>query len=443
MVRFTYEEAVSYVYRIPSFTKKNTSEVTRRFYEYLGCPGERAGSCRPAVVHVAGTNGKGSVCSYISSVMIGAGYRTAMFTSPHLVDIRERFRINGEMMRKEQFAYLVNFCLEKVEEFRKQAEEPEYEKYHPTYFEFLFFLGMLWFDQQNVDLIVLETGMGGEKDATNVIKRPAVSVITRIGLDHMEYLGDTKEKIAQQKAGIIKRNCPVVFLDQEKNVDSVFVEKAKIMNAKAVSVSESDVASYKFKNKTVDFSLVSEYYDYVKVCLHTNAVYQRENAALAVRALEILSQRFRLSREQIECGLTAARWEGRMDEVLPGVFIDGAHNEDGVNAFLESAGADGCTGKRMLLFSVVSDKRFEKMTERIIESGLFGKIVVAPLESSRSLSEEQLASLWHGKAILYSSPEEAVRNLISEKRPEDNVYAAGSLYLAGQLLALVRTEYVM
>ena len=132
-----------------------------------------------------------------------------------------------------------------------------------------------------------------------------------------------------------------------------------------------------------------------------------------------------------------------MDEVLPGVFIDGAHNEDGVNAFLESAGADGCTGKRMLLFSVVSDKRFEKMTERIIESGLFGKIVVAPLESSRSLSEEQLASLWHGKAILYSSPEEAFRNLISEKRPEDNVYAAGSLYLAGQLLALVRTEYVM
>ena len=197
----SYDEAVDYVYRIPTFTKKNTPEDTRGFYEYLDCPGEREGSSQPAIVHVAGTNGKGSVCSYVSSVMIGAGYHTAMFTSPHLVDIRERFRIDGEMMRKETFLELLNFCLEKVEEFRKKNGS---ETYHPTYFEILFFIAMLWFEQQNVDVIVLETGMGGMRDATNVIRRPAVSVITRIGLDHMEYLGDTKEKIAQEKAGIIK-----------------------------------------------------------------------------------------------------------------------------------------------------------------------------------------------------------------------------------------------
>ena len=183
----------------------------------------------------------------------------------------------------------------------------------------------------------------------------------------MEYLGDTKEKIAQEKAGIIKQGCPVVFWRQEESVNRVFVETAQNMGSKVISVSESAIASYKFKNKTVDFSLVSEYYDYIKIFLHTNAVYQRENASLAVRALEILSQRFRLSREQIECGLTAARWEGRMDEVLPGVFIDGAHNEDGVNAFLESVSADECTGRRMLLFSVVSDKRSEEMTDKMIE----------------------------------------------------------------------------
>lgn len=437
MPNFTYKEAVDYVYRIPSFTKKNTPEDTRRFYEYLGCPGEsRAGA--PSIIHIAGTNGKGSVCSYISSVLIGAGYKTAMFTSPHLVDIRERFRINGEMMPEEKFVQLVNFCLEKVEKWRSMQTTDA--SYHPTYFEILFFIGMLWFEEQQADVIVLETGLGGRLDATNVIRHPAVSVITKVGLDHMEYLGNTKAEIAGEKAGIIKPGVPVVYWDGEADVSAVICKKAAEMGAKAVPVSKSHVASYKFKNKTVDFSLDSEYYEYVKICLHTAAVYQRENAALAVRALEILSQRFQLSREQIESGLAAARWEGRMEEVLPNVFIDGAHNEDGVNSFLESVSADGCRGKRLLLFSVVSDKQFERMAEKILDSGLFSEIAVAQLEGSRALPEKQLVDLWRGKAAAFLSPEAAFEQLIRQKGAEDKVYAAGSLYLAGQLLAWSRDK---
>ena len=433
-MNYEYEKAVEYVLQIPRFTKKNTPEATRSFYEYLGCPGERA-----RIIHVAGTNGKGSVCSYINAVLIRAGIRTALFTSPHLVDIRERIRVDGKMISRQEFAHILNRCLEELEHFRQTEGNGEY---HPTFFEILFFLGMLWFEEKGVEAIVLETGLGGRLDATNVISAPAVCVITRIGLDHMEYLGNTKAEIAGEKAGIIKKGVPVVFWEQEAEVNRVIVEKTEQLGAQAVCVSEKDVLFFNFDNKTVDFSLRSEYYGYVRVCLHTLAIYQKENAALSVRALEALGHLYEpvLSRKMIEEGLASAKWEGRMDEVMPGVVIDGAHNEDGVRVFLESVRADGCCGKRFLLFSVVSDKRAEQMAAQILESGLFSRIVVAENESSRSRAGGQVVSLFKGQAVLYESPEEAFRFLIEEKQETDRVYATGSLYLAGQLLDWLENE---
>ena len=312
----------------------------------------------------------------------------------------------------------------------------------------LFFMGMLWFSDQKAEAVVLETGMGGRLDATNVVRRPAVCVITRIGMDHMEYLGDTKEKIAAEKAGIIKPHVPVVFWDEEPSVSRVIVEKAKKNGAETVPVSEQEVGFFNFKNKTVDFSMRSGYYEYIRVCLHTPAVYQRQNAALAVRALEVLNRKLtkegsaakRISREAIEEGLSAAHWSGRMEEVLPGVVIDGAHNEDGVSAFLESVQRDGCEGRRSLLFSVVSDKRAERMAEQILKSGLFSRIAAAPMESGRSVTKEQLDNIWKGRAELHDSPEEAFATLIGARGEKDMVYAAGSLYLAGQLLACGKND---
>ena len=173
----------------------------------------------------------------------------------------------------------------------------------------------------------------------------------------------------------------------------------------------------------------SGYYEYIRASLSTRAVYQKENAALAVCALEVLSRSCPVTRQQVENGLSQAKWEGRMEEVLPGVFIDGAHNEDGMQAFLESVREDGCRGKRHLLFSAVA--------QRIVDSGLFEDVAIARLDSARSLTEEQLDSLWSGRTQvrLYHSPEQAMEALLEKKRPEDEVYAAGSLYLAGQLKA--------
>ena len=439
-MHFSYEEAVDYILDVPRFTKKNVPEDTERFFDFLGRPGERA-----KIVHVAGTNGKGSVCAFVTSVLERAGISTGLFSSPHLVDIRERFRLNGEMISREAFASCLNRVMDSLELFRAETGKAEY---HPTFFELLFFMGMLWFSDQKAEAIVLETGMGGRLDATNVVRRPAVCVITRIGLDHMEYLGDTKEKIAAEKAGIIKPQVPVVFWDEDPSVSRVIVEKAKKIVAETIPVSEEEVGFFNFKNKTVDFSMRSGYYEYIRVCLHTPAVYQRQNAALAVRALEVLNGKLmqepeaakRITREAIEEGLSAAHWSGRMEEVLPGVLIDGAHNEDGVHAFLESVRHDGCEGRRSLLFSVVSDKRAGRMAEQILESGLFSRIVAAPMKSGRSLTREQLDEIWMGQAELYDSPEKAFDTLIREKGKKDMVYAAGSLYLAGQLLACRKND---
>lgn len=439
-MHFSYEEAVDYILDVPRFTKKNVPEDTERFFDFLGRPGERA-----KIVHVAGTNGKGSVCAFVTSVLERAGISTGLFSSPHLVDIRERFRLNGEMISREAFASCLNRVMDSLELFRAEMGKAEY---HPTFFELLFFMGMLWFSDQKAEAIVLETGMGGRLDATNVVRRPAVCVITRIGLDHMEYLGDTKEKIAAEKAGIIKPRVPVVFWDEDPSVSRVIVEKAKKIDAETIPVSEEEVGFFNFKNKTVDFSMRSGYYEYIRVCLHTPAVYQRQNAALAVRALEVLNGKLmqepeaakRITREAIEEGLSAAHWSGRMEEVRPGVLIDGAHNEDGVHAFLESVRHDGCEGRRSLLFSVVSDKRAGRMAEQILESGLFSRIVAAPMKSGRSLTREQLDEIWMGQAELYDSPEKAFDTLIREKGKKDMVYAAGSLYLAGQLLACRKND---
>ena len=177
---FTYEEAVAYIEEIPKFTTKNKLAHTRKCLDRLGSPDENR-----KIIHVAGTNGKGSVCAFLSSMLEEGGYRCGLFTSPHLVKINERFQINEVMVSDQGF-------LEAFLKVKNLADELVAEgDYHPTYFEFLFLMGMLIFDQENVDYLILETGLGGKLDATNSILHPLACVITSISLDHVEYLGDT------------------------------------------------------------------------------------------------------------------------------------------------------------------------------------------------------------------------------------------------------------
>lgn len=422
----TYEQAAAYILEVPKFTKKNDMNDTKHFLEVLDNPQKDM-----KIIHIAGTNGKGSVCAYLCSVLREAGITVGMFTSPHLVDIRERFEINGRMISKEEFLHAFLQVYEKIE-----------GRYHPTFFEYLFFMALLLFREAGVEYAIMETGLGGRLDATNAPMKKEISIITKIGFDHMEYLGDTLEKIAAEKAGIIRENTPVVYYAGKKAVNAVIEKEAAKKGSPAIPVTAGRDAILKNTNKSIDFSFHSRYYGYIKLSLSTGALYQTENASLAVTALENLGLSDRISLQQLTEGIRKASWKGRMEEILPGIFLDGAHNEDGTEAFLETVKADGCRGKRLLLFSVVHDKRFESMVSKLLESGLFDKIATAPLANNRAVTLEELRTIFEpykeSSVLFYRTVEEAFAQMRLLKGEEDFFYVVGSLYLVGQVKEMLQ-----
>ena len=205
---FTYEEAAAYIEEIPKFTKKHTLEHTKTFLKRLGNP-----AADRKIVHVAGTNGKGSVCAYLQAILMAEGKRTGFFTSPHLVSVNERIRVDNIQIDNETFLKVFRKVLKIVRQMVEDGIE------HPSYFEFLFGMGMTAFAETDVEYIILETGLGGRLDATNAIDNPALAIITSISLDHTAILGDTIEKIAGEKAGIIKPGVPVFFDGSSSGTD--------------------------------------------------------------------------------------------------------------------------------------------------------------------------------------------------------------------------------
>lgn len=424
----SYEEAVDYVFNVPRFTKKNTMADTKAFLDRLGNPDR---SLR--IIHVAGTNGKGSVCAYMRSILEAAGYRVAVFTSPHLVDVRERFVINGEMISKEAFlqAFLQIYDLLEWEKIEAG------EGYHPTFFEYMFFIGMLVFRDAAPDFCILETGLGGRLDATNAVAKKELAVITHIGLEHTEYLGDTLEAIAGEKAGIMAQETPVVYWETCDEVSTVFRKKAKEVSAECHPVSKSDYGFLRNNDKTIDFLYIYRYDNSVTMRLSTIAGYQMENCTLALRAIEVLDRENRIGIDCMKKGVETCFWAGRMEEVRPGVFVDGAHNADGVRAFLETVRADGYDGKRKLLFSVVSDKDYSLMLRMLTEDELFESITLARLESYRGVSveemQEKLKSFYRAQISCYEHVKDALRAVLAGKQKEERVYIVGSLYLVGEI----------
>lgn len=424
----TYEQAVDYINGIPRFSKKNTMADTRAFLARLGHPDKEL-----RIIHVAGTNGKGSVCAYIRSILETAGYRTAVFTSPHLVDIRERFVTAGEMVSKELFLQVFLRVYETLDWAALSAGQG----YHPSFFEYLFFMAMILFAEQKPDYCILETGLGGRLDATNAVSHKLMAVITRISLDHVEYLGDTVAAISEEKAGIMERGVPTVYADVDPDATAVFCRKAAQLGSPLHSVSKKDYSFLKFNNKYIDFSYISRYYESVELHLHTIAAYQMENCALAVRAVEVLKEADEISLEAIRQGVEACSWPGRMEEILPEVYVDGAHNEDGVRAFLETVAADGFSGHRSLLFGAVQDKDFAGMLRRIVCSRLFGRIGIARLKSGRTASlEDMRQALDEYPAVEvteYPDACGAFEALCGSRMQEERLYIAGSLYLVGEI----------
>lgn len=427
----TFPEAQEYINGIPKFIKKNRMEDTKAFYRRLSCP-----CLDKKVIHVAGTNGKGSVCAYLQSVLMEAGYRVGLFISPHLVDIRERIRVDGEWISGEEFAEVFG-------RIREMCRAGNASGYHPSYFEFLYFMAMLYFEKKDPDIIILETGLGGRLDATNSFPSPCICIITEIGLDHTEYLGETLAEVAAEKAGIVKKGIPLVYFAKNKTVSEVFEKTAKKAETRAFSVKPEEICLKNYGEKGIDFSYCSGYYKYSTFHLSGAALYQTENAALCIRALAVLGERklAEISGEELRRGLKKARWEGRMEEVLPDVWVDGAHNADGVEAFLASVRANKSGGSRILLYSSLAEKACGEMIREIEDAGVFEEIVVTRIDSCRAADAASLAKLFgERKVTVIEDVREAFRYCLCRRAEGRKVYITGSLYLTGQIKALIKAE---
>lgn len=443
---------MAYLDGMPRFTVKKDPKDTRDLRWFLKKLGNPEQDLR--IIHVAGTNGKGSVCAYMRSVLEAAGYRTAMFTSPHLVDMRERFVVNGKMISEEVFlrTFLTVWDhLQRINTGAGTAGSNDNTEFVLNFYEYLFCMALLCFTEEKPDYCIIETGLGGRLDATNYVDNKLLTVITRISLDHVQYLGDTTTKIAAEKAGILRPGVPVVYLDGETEASAVICRKASELGAMQIPVSKKDYTFLGFRKKCIDFSLRSEYYNYISLTLHTIARYQMENAALAVRAVEVLFRSVdtektgggsgagmeRPTEEEIRQGIFGCFWQGRMEEVLPDVYVDGAHNEDGIRAFLDTVKKDGCTGGRRLLFGVAADKDCRHMIQRVITSGLFQRIAFTHMRTARSVSletlRELLAAYPEERFTMYTEADTALRTEISGRQPGERLYIAGSLYLVGEI----------
>ena len=430
---FTYEEAVQYIEDIPKFTKKNKLEHTRQCLDLLGSPDEGK-----KIIHVAGTNGKGSVCAFISTMLEAGGYKCGLFTSPHLVKINERFQINEEMVSDETF--LEVFC--QVKELADSLVEKG--DYHPTYFEFLFLMGMLIFEKEKVDYIVLETGLGGRLDATNSVRNPLACVITSISLDHVEYLGNTIPEIAGEKAGIIKPGVPVVFDGNNPEAAEVIRTRADSLECPWYEIKEDSQQMKDYTPEGIRFIADSMVYGPTELFIPFIARYQMMNAALALETMGVLKNNHHLEKDDVIRGMKNTRWQGRMETSLPGVSVDGAHNGGGIAKFVETVEYFQKDYPITLLFSTVSDKDFRDMIDEICHGLHFSNVITTEIWGSRKQSARELAELFREKGCenVYLEPDPGKAfDMAYAKKGRGLLFVAGSLYLAGEIKDYVRRTF--
>ena len=429
----TYNEAVEYLLDIPKFAQNKDNTNLRRILERIGNPDRDI-----KIIHVAGTNGKGSTCSFINSILATAGKTVGMFTSPHLVKINERIKINGKDISDDDFFQAFINVKEAVDCIMKEGGE------HPTFFEYIFLVGIKALKDAGVEYGIFEVGLGGRLDATNIIENPIVSVITSVSMDHMEILGDTIEKIASEKAGIIKEGVPVVYYGEDEVVDRVIKLEAEKKGTRAISVKNSDIKIISKTNKSIDFYFANSYDKYECLTIPFVVDYQTRNAALAISAVSIIDANIFI--DKVKAGLSNAVWSGRMELVTERTYIDGAHNYDGVLQFKDFVNElmkkedEEC----YILFSVVKEKEYYEMMNLIEEIDRCKGFLVAPVMNARAAAVEDMASYLEksGKEVrCFSSLVEAYeygQNLIEDK---NYLFCVGSLYMVGEIKAHLEVKY--
>lgn len=408
-----YSEAMSFIHSVEWQGSRPGLERITELSAMLSNPE----TSFPAI-HVAGTNGKGSFCAMLASILHAAGYRTGLFTSPYIEFFEERMQINGKMIERDELAEIVSEIAPYCE---KMSDKP-------TEFELITAVGFEYFRRNHVDVAVVECGMGGRLDSTNILPPPLLSVITGISLDHIQFLGNTIAAIAGEKAGIIKPQSPVLFGGHSPDAEKVIFETAKRLGCE---YREKDLSKLKNVSYSVDGSTF-DYGSYQSLHIPIAGAYQPENAASVIEAVEILNKRcLKISEEAVRTGLSSVHWKGRF-EVLhrnPTVIFDGGHNEEGIAAAVRSAKL--CLDKKPIVISgVLRDKDHAKMAAEISE--IADTVYTVTPASPRALSSADYANDYTETGILAypcSSFDEAVSKgyALAEKK-NSPLLCVGSLY---------------
>lgn len=408
--RLFYDEAIQFLYSLRLFGAKLGLENTRSLAALAGNPHERL-----RFIHVAGTNGKGSTCAMLESVYRVAGLKTALFTSPHLVSFRERIQVNRQLIPERDVVRLLQRMQERLGQFPKES--------HPTFFEVVTVMALEWFAEQQCELVIWETGLGGRLDATNIVT-PLVSVITNIDFDHQQWLGDTIDKIAAEKAGIIKPGVPVITAAQRGKGLETICDAAARLNAPIRVISEEDTTQPPLARLTLPLP----------------GAYQTLNAATALATIQTLSHELPVSESAITTGLSRVQWPGRMQTVkLPSgqtVLLDGAHNLAGASLLAEHLKTNFPDSRPALVIAILGDKDWAGMANTL--SPLSNRILLPPIQSDRALPPGDLL-----RACEQANPAANIRTTTSLAKAleltstEPLVVITGSLYLVGQAIELL------
>ena len=371
-------------------------------------------------ITIAGTNGKGSTAAMTASILHSAGYKVGLYTSPHLIDVRERITVNGKKISWKEFNRTIAYVKNKI---RKPV----------TYFEFLTAVAFVYFQNQKIDIAVLEVGLGGRLDATNVCK-PLVSVITNIAFDHMAYLGDTIESIAYEKAGIIKQNGVCLTAAKQKIVLDILENVCLRRRSKLYRLG-SDIKIKKQKDGSSTYRGL--YHNIENLTIPLMGEHQLSNAALSLAAIEICAKKgFPVDNTAVHMGLRNTHWEARL-EILrknPVFLLDGAHNPAGIDALCRSLKNDFSFHRLILIFGALADKDYRRMLDKIVP--LASIIILTQIKTQRSVQVKALMKIvkkMRRSAIVTENVNQAIERAVFLAGKQDLICATGSFYLAGEV----------
>jgi len=422
-----YTDALNYIHGTLKFGVKLGLTNICDLLELMGNPHKKL-----KFVHVAGTNGKGSTVSFISSILINSGYKTGMYTSPFIERFTERIRINNEEILQDELARIAEYVKNKVELLIESGGT------HPTEFEIVTAIAMQYFYEKNCDVVVLEVGLGGRYDSTNVIDTPLVSVITTINYDHTDRLGDTLEKIAYEKAGIIKQCGDVVLYPQIESVEQVFDQVADSMDAKVLKLMTVDTRVIHTDIWGTEFS----YKNKGNFKIRISGEHQAQNASVAIETAYIIMDKGfdKITHETIKKGLFEAKWPGRLEVInkKPLFIIDGAHNSEGAMKLYQNLNKYFYQKKIIFIVGVLKDKDYKAIIEPVLS--IAREFIIVEPKSDRALPANELGkfvSRYCKDVTISDTIDNAVKHSL-EKASEDSIICAfGSLYYIGEVRRLL------